>query len=157
MVADKSRSLLLFRLLALAHGTVGLGPLFFSLIAGGLLAGGSWLLPSGGAGLLWLLVVALQLVLPIAWAAWMLYLASRLWRPTPSLANLLRWTHAVVLLLGGLHLVFGFYAVRAAEKSAAAGGGLLSPVAYFPILVGAALVLLAGVSLVAAGQIRKQL
>lgn len=156
MAAGIPRPVVWFRLLALVHAAAGLVALFFGIITGGLLAGGGWLAPPGGAGLSWLLVAALQLLLPLAWAAWMLFLALRLWRPTPSLANLLRWTHVVVLLLGVLHVVFGYHAMRAAEKSAAAGGGLLSPVAFFPVLVGTALVLLAGLSLVAAGKIRKQ-
>jgi len=151
---NKPQSLTFFRLLALAHGIVGLVPLLFSLLVGGLLAGGRWLTPSSGVDVMaWLLVVAVQLLLPMAGAAWLLVLAWRLWRPTPRLATPLRWTHSFVLLLGGLHCAWGLFAIQASERSAAAGGGLLGPVAVIPLIIGVPLVVLALASLMAASRI----
>lgn len=150
---NQPQSVILFRLLAIAHGIVGLLPLAFSVLVGGLLSGGSWWMPARGFSLEWLLVVTIQLFLPVTWAAWLLVLAFRLWCPSARLVLPLRCTHLVVLLFGGLHCAWGFIAVRAAERSAAAGGGLLSPAAFIPLLVGVPLVALALLSLFAASRI----
>ena len=155
MSRNKQRSLLFFRLLAFAHGIVGLVPLLGHLLIGGLLAGGAWWMPAGGFSLRWLLVIAVQLLLPVAWAAWLLLLAFRLWRPTPLLAAQLRWTHLGILPLGGLLCTWGFFAMRAAERSTAAGGGLLSPVAVVPLFLGAPLIALALASFFAASRIAR--
>jgi hypothetical protein len=150
---NKPQSLTFFRVLAVAHGVVGLIPLLFSLFVGGLLAGGRWWLPSSGASGAWLGVIAVQLLLPMAAAAWLFVLAWRLWRPTPRLATPLRWTHAMVLPLGGLHCVWGLFAIQAAGRSAAAGGGLLGPAAVLPLAIGVPLVDLALASFAAARRI----
>ena len=152
---NQPQSVIFFRLLALAHGIVGLLPLAFNLLVGGLLAGGAWWMPVRGFSVGWLLVIGVQLLLPMAWAAWLFVLAFRLCCPTPRLAAPLRGTHLVVLLLGGLHCAWGFIAIRAAERSAAAGDGLLSPVAFIPLLLGVPLVALALSSLFAASQIAR--
>jgi hypothetical protein len=152
---NKPQSVILFRLLAIAHGIVGLLPLALSVLVGGLLSGGAWWMPARGFSAGWLLVVVIQLFLPLAWAAWLLVLAFRLWCPTARLVAPLRWTHLVVLLFGGLHCAWGFIAIRAAERSAAAGGGLLSPAAFIPLLLGVPLVALALLSLFAASRIAR--
>lgn len=153
MNQNKPQPLTFFRVLALAHGVVGLLPLLFSLFIGGLLAGGRWWTPSSGVSIAWLGVVSVQLLLPMAGAAWLLVLAWRLWHPTPRLAAPLRWTHSMVLLLGGLHCAWGLFAIQASERSAAAGGGLLGPVAVIPLIIGVPLVVLALASLMAASRI----
>jgi len=155
MNQDNPRSLALFRLLALAHGLIGLGPLLFNLLLGGLMVGRIQLMPVTGVSIGWLLALTIQWLIPVAFGAWMLVLAVRLWRPTLALAGQLRRTHWLVLLFGGLHCVWGVYAVRAAERSTAAGGGLMGPVAVGPFLIGIPLVALAVTSLFAAGRIAR--
>ena len=153
---SQPRSLVFFRLLAFAHGIVGLAPVLISLLVGGVLFGRIRVMPVSGSSIVWFLVLSMQLLLPVAFAAWMLVLAFRLWRPTPRLVGPLFWTHLIVLLFGGLQCVWGAYAFRAAERSTAAGGGLLSPVAFFPLLVGVPLVALALTSLVAASRLKRE-
>ena len=144
---NKRWSLVFFRFLAFAHGMVAFVPLLFNVFFGGLLAGGAWWMPVRGISVGWLLVIAFQLLLPLAWAAWFLVLAFRLWRPTPRLVAQLLWTHLIVLLLGGLHCYWGVHAIRAAERSAAAGGGLMGPIAFIPLILGVPLVVFALISL----------
>jgi hypothetical protein len=155
MNQNQPRSLVFFRLLAVAHGIVGLIPLFLSVWFGGLVFGRVRVMPEHGVSMGWFMALALALLLPLAFGVWMLVLAFRLWRPVPRLAGQLFWTHLIVLLFGGFHCVLGIHAIRAAQRSTAAGGGLLSPLAFFPFLVGVPLVALALVSLVAASRLKR--
>jgi hypothetical protein len=76
-----------------AWDLVGLVPLLYNILLGGLLVGGGWWLPAGGIGAVGWLIIAVQWLLPVVWATWLLVLAFRLWHPTPRLAGPLRWTH----------------------------------------------------------------
>lgn len=88
--------------------------------------------------------LALTYALPLAaLGAWLVILGRGLWSPRPGLRAALLWTHGALLAPGALALVIGLYAVGMAERSQARGGGLLSPVAYLPLLFGAPVVILA--------------
>jgi hypothetical protein len=69
---------------------------------------------------------------PAAFGAWMLTLAGWIWSGHRRLRLALLVTHAFLLLLGMLAVHAGFRAIEAAERSTAAGGGLLSPLAFLP-------------------------
>lgn len=94
----------------------------------------------GVAGLLLLLPFALVFSPIAALAAlWLLALAFRLWRPTPGAWQALRGTHAAGLALAALSGAYGVFALRAAERSAAAGGGLLGGFGLIPLALGVVL------------------
>jgi len=54
------------------------------------------------------------------------------------------------MLIGSLFIKWGFDAIAAAERSTARGGGLLSPAAFFPFLIGVPLLIFALCSIAAA-------
>jgi hypothetical protein len=60
------------------------------------------------------------------------------------------WTHGILLLPGILTSAIGIYALRGAARSAARGGGLLSPIGIFPLAIGVGVVTLAAGSIVIA-------
>jgi hypothetical protein len=96
------------------------------------------------------LVTAVVLLPELALGAAMLVLARWLWLGHPRLRAALPAVHSVALLLGALFIKWGFDAVAAAERSTARGGGLLSPVAFFPFVVGVPLLVFALASIAAA-------
>ena len=87
---------------------------------------------------------------PAVLGVWMSILGRRLWSPASGLRTTLLWTHGILLVLGSLAVAVGIHAVEATELSTARGGGLLSPIAYFPLLFGVPVVILASFSLVVA-------
>jgi hypothetical protein len=78
-----------------------------------------------------------------ALGVWMLVLARWLWNGHARLRNALFVTHGVLLVVGSLFVVFGVLALAAAERSTTRGGGLMSPLAFLPLLWGLPLVLFA--------------
>lgn len=68
--------------------------------------------------------------------AWMLALAHRIWVGKRSVRTALLVTHGILLVLGIPSIMIGVHAVRAAEISTARGGGLLSPLAWLPLILG---------------------
>ena len=80
----------------------------------------------------------------------MLVLARWLWSGYRRLRTELLATHSFLLLLGLLAIKWGFDAIDAAERSTAQGGGLLSPFAFFPFLIGVPLLVFALCSISAA-------
>jgi hypothetical protein len=83
------------------------------------------------------LLVALVILLPeMAFGVWMLTLARWLWSGHRRLRNLLLVTHGFMLVIGVFAIKLGFDVIDAAEHSTAQGGGLLSPFAYFPFVIG---------------------
>ena len=68
--------------------------------------------------------------------AWMMVLGHRIWTDHARIRTALIVTHGLLLVPGALATALGVYALRAAARSAAQGGGLLSPVAVFPLAVG---------------------
>jgi hypothetical protein len=73
----------------------------------------------------------------------MIVLGRWAWTLSPRLRLALLITHGVLLLPGTLAVVVGVYAMRAAERSTASGGGLLSPLAALPLAFGVAVLVLA--------------
>jgi len=67
---------------------------------------------------------------------WLFVLGRRVWRGDQSLRTALLVTHGILLAFGVLNLVIGGYAVRAAEISTAHGGGIMSPLAWIPVICG---------------------
>jgi len=74
---------------------------------------------------------------------WMVSLGRRTWKGHVRLRKALIVTHGLLLPPGLLAVILGFYGMRAAERSVSQGGGLLSPYAVVPLLIGVPLVLLA--------------
>lgn len=71
--------------------------------------------------------------------AWAILLARRLWRRDPTVFRTLRRTHFVFLVIDALLIWYGIWMLRAAEESAARGGGLLGGLGLIPIGLGALL------------------
>jgi hypothetical protein len=83
---------------------------------------------------------------------WLCILGTQLWHgPSPRVLTWVHITHLCSLLVAALLLVMGVFALSAAQRSAAHGGGLLGAWGYLPIAVGACLALLAVASLVLVG------
>lgn len=78
---------------------------------------------------------------------WIIYLGARLWKPNDRLLATLRTTHSVTLVIATLMVAYGIFALRAAERSAAAGGGLLGGFGFLPIALGILVGGVAGLSL----------
>ena len=75
---------------------------------------------------------------------WVVILGIRLWRPTECVRVLLRRTHFVGVVVAAVLCGYGVFALRAAERSAAersaaAGGGLLGAFGLIPLGLGALL------------------
>ncbi len=68
--------------------------------------------------------------------AWVILLARRLWRRDPAVMVTLRRTHLVFLAIDALLIWYGVWMLRAAEESAARGGGLLGGLGLIPIGLG---------------------
>ena len=102
-----------------------------------------------GQVLLGLLSIPLSLLfglfgLPLlAGSIWLIVLGFRCWQPTGSLCFLLRVTHVITLSIGCLLCIYGVFALRAAARSAAAGGGLLGGFGLLPLGLGIALAVVA--------------
>ncbi|MGD9373361.1 MAG: hypothetical protein PVF14_18190 [Desulfobacterales bacterium] len=67
---------------------------------------------------------------------WLAVLGFRLWRPDPTVRAALRVTHAVLGPLAILLVVYGWFCLQAAQRSAETGGGLLGAVGLIPIVMG---------------------
>ena len=79
---------------------------------------------------------------------WTMLLARRMWRSDPTVLRTLRRTHAVFLLIDALLIWYGIWMLKAAEESAARGGGLLGGVGVIPIGLGIVLASFSVVTLV---------
>lgn len=74
---------------------------------------------------------------------WIMVLGHWTWTGRAGLRTALLWTHGLLLLPGLLAVWVGIYALRAAARSAAQGGGLLGSIGGFPLAIGAGVVMLA--------------
>ena len=141
------------RCLALVHFAWGLLLLFVATYFG---VGMLRILPRLSSGTVWanlpgVLLLAAVYSLPLGLlGSWMIVLGRWAWTIRPSLRLALLITHGVLLLPGTLALVAGAYAMRAAERSTAGGGGLLSPLAALPLVLGVPVLVLALCSIAAA-------
>lgn len=80
--------------------------------------------------------LALMAVLA-AFPAWVLAMALRAFRPlTPAAVSTLRWTSIFEIACGLVLGISGVQALRAAERSAAQGGGLLGAFGLLPLALG---------------------
>ena len=65
---------------------------------------------------------------------WLCILGTQLWHgPSPRVLTWVRITHLCSLLVAALLVVMGVFALSAAERSTAHGGGLLGAWGYVPI------------------------
>ena len=141
------------RCLAVAHFAWGL---VLVVIATCLGIGMLRVLPHLSSGTVWtnlpgVLLMAAVYALPAgSLGLWMIVLGRWAWSLRPCLRLALLITHGVLLLPGTLAVVVGVYALRAAERSTAGGGGLLSPLAAVPLILGVPVLILALGSIVAA-------
>jgi hypothetical protein len=67
---------------------------------------------------------------------WAILLSRRLWRGELSAIRPLRRTHFVFLVIDALLIWYGIWMLKAAEASAARGGGLLGGLGVIPIVLG---------------------
>jgi hypothetical protein len=70
---------------------------------------------------------------------WLMILGYRLWRQGDEVGVPLRRTHVVAVAVAALLCAYGPFALLAAERSAAAGGGLLGALRLFPLALGVVL------------------
>jgi hypothetical protein len=117
----------MLRALAVGHIAIGLLLLPVALVSAGILA-------------------PILLVGPI----WGIVLGVRLWRSGAEVFAALRRTHWTFLLIDGLLVAYGIFALRAAERSAAQGGGLLGGFGLLPLGLGFVMACFSGVTLVMA-------
>ena len=84
------------------------------------------------------LTLAGGIVAPILMAGpvWGIVLGSRLWKPSPAIFVALRRTHYAYLFVDALLIWYGIFALQAAERSAARGGGLLGGFGLLPLGLG---------------------
>jgi hypothetical protein len=78
---------------------------------------------------------------------WGAVLGVRLWRRAPGVVAQVRQTHAVFLVIDALMVSYGVWMLRAAEASAARGGGLMGGLGAIPIALGTALAVFSGIVL----------
>src|SRR5262245_29054016 len=71
-----------------------------------------------------------------ALSAWLFILGRRLWTGTPTRTALLI-THSILLALALLAILIGLAAIHQANQSIARGGGIMSPLAWAPLIFGA--------------------
>ena len=134
------------RCLALVHFAWGLLLLAVAAFFG---AGMLRVLPHLSSGTVWtnlpgVLLMAAVYALPFGLLGfWMIVLGRWVWTLRPQLRRALLITHGVMLLIGTLAVVTGVHAMRAAERSTASGGGIMSPIAALPVVFGVPIVVLA--------------
>jgi len=98
----------------------------------------------------------LQHAMPLALlGAWMLILTVRLWACRHPVCTALLITHGILMVPGILGILMGIHALRAAEASAAKGGGLLGAWGLIPLGIGTCIVALALPSLIVALVMRR--
>jgi hypothetical protein len=126
------------------------------LIAAWLAAAAIRVLPYLSTGTPWtnlprvLLLAVLLACLPGSLGAWMALLGRWTWRGHPNLRAMLLATHGSLLLLGMGATAVGLLTLRAAERSAARGGGLMGPLGAIPLAAGLCVSAVAAVSIAVA-------
>jgi len=114
------------------------------------------ILPYMSTGTLWtnlprvLMMAAVQAGPMIALGLWMAILGRWTWRGHPNIRVLLLITHGFLLVPGIGAIAVGILALRAAERSAARGGGLMGAIATIPLAVGICMSSLAFVAIAVA-------
>jgi hypothetical protein len=85
---------------------------------------------------------------------WAILLARRMWRRDPTVIRALRRTHYVFLIIDALLIWYGLWMLKAAEESAARGGGLLGGLGAIPIGLGVFLAVFSAVTLLFTSRVR---
>jgi len=83
---------------------------------------------------------------------WIVALGCRMWWRGADHRTAARRTAGVSLVVGVAAIAYGVVALRAAGRSAAAGGGLLGAFGLVPLVLGLAISCLAGISLASSGR-----
>ncbi|MDQ1256167.1 MAG: hypothetical protein QG656_763 [Candidatus Hydrogenedentes bacterium] len=149
----RSLDLYLLRCLAVGHAAWGLLILLF---AAWFAASCSQVIPHMTSGAMWMnllpaLLLTITSVFPLAaLGLWSLILGQRIWKRKPRLFTPLLVTHGLLLAPGVLAFTIGVCSLNMGTQSAANGGGLLSPLALFPLGFGIGMVILSIVSIVVA-------
>jgi hypothetical protein len=78
---------------------------------------------------------------------WIIVAGVRMWWPSPRVIAHARRGAWIGLVLGAGETAYGVSVLRAAERSAARGGGLLGGIGLLPLAFGLAIVCVAGLSL----------
>lgn len=138
------------RLLAVAHYLWGAALLALAAYWGYAALGipGQMVTGTPGGNFLTALLLAASWSVPLLGVGlWLILLGHQLLHPGPGLRALIVRTHLMLLVPGLLAVGFGIIAARQAERSAAAGGGIGSPLGWLPLLLGAPMVLVSLASL----------
>jgi len=136
----------MIRCLALGHYAWGIALL---LLAAWFATSAFRILPHMSTGTIWTnlpkaMMLAVTQAGPLGMLGmWIMVLGHWTWTGHAGLRTALLWTHGLLLLPGLLAVWVGIYALRAAARSAAQGGGLLGPIGGFPLAIGAGVVMLA--------------
>jgi hypothetical protein len=143
----------MIRFMALGHYTWGAALL---LLAAWFAISALRVLPYMSTGTIWtnlptsLIMAASQAAPLTALGLWFMVLGHRAWTGHVGLRKALITTHGILLLPGLFVAAVGVFALRAGARSAAQGGGLLSPIGMFPLAIGAGAVVLALISIMLA-------
>jgi hypothetical protein len=84
---------------------------------------------------------------------WLTFVGVQLWRKNSERVSLVRGTHLVFLAIAALLCFYGVSGLRAAERSAAHGGGLLGGFGLIPLGIG---IVLAALSLATLAVVRPE-
>lgn len=132
-------SLWITRCLAIGHFAWGL---FLLLLATWFVAASLRVLPhmstgSGWTNLCVVLGLAMTQALPLgALGVWTVILGRWIWTLRHQVRAALLMTHGLLLLPGALAIAGGIWALRAAARSAAQGGGLMGGLGIIPLGIG---------------------
>jgi hypothetical protein len=132
--------------LALGHVAWGL---FLLSLATWVATGVFRVLPHMSTGSVWtnlpaVLVLAFWQAGPLGGLGlWMMALGCWTWAGLPHVRRLLLASHGFLLLPGASGVAVGVHALRAAARSAARGGGLLSPIGFYPLAIGSMILVVA--------------
>ena len=122
---------MLRRAVSIVHGLLGVG----------LIAAATSVTPRAGVG---------PLLFAVVLALCPLFIAYQLWKgPTDRTAALIRAISLIGALAGAMFVVYGVFAIQAAERSAAHGGGLLGGFGYFVLAGGVVIGFFSAITLLA--------
>lgn len=93
-------------------------------------------------------IVAAMSAFPFVFlGVWMIFLSRRMWTSHFRLRTTILWTHSILFIFGSIAMIAGLQMIKASELSSSLGGGIMSPVAWIPLLLSIPVVMLASFSL----------